>query len=90
MSANERKTQLFEWNPETKPYPSESSIMELFEEHVRSTPNRIAVEFGNEVLTYGLDLVWNGHAPQTTPLYCFLKGRAWFRDSIQTAGFSVH
>ncbi|ASB52635.1 non-ribosomal peptide synthetase [Bacillus velezensis] len=53
MSANERKTQLFEWNPETKPYPSESSIMELFEEHVRSTPNRIAVEFGNEVLTYG-------------------------------------
>ena len=27
--------------------------MELFEEHVRSTPNRIAVEFGNEVLTYG-------------------------------------
>ncbi|WP_139488136.1 non-ribosomal peptide synthetase [Brevibacillus dissolubilis] len=52
ISADERNTQLIEWNQTDKPYPSESCLHELFEQHAHATPDNIALVFGDEQVTY--------------------------------------
>ena len=52
LSATERHRLLVEWNDTERAYPKNRCIHELFEEQVERTPNRVAVVFGNESLTY--------------------------------------
>ena len=49
--AQQRKL-LVEWNDTQTEYPRDKSIHQLFEEQVKRTPNAVAVEFGNQQLTY--------------------------------------
>ncbi|PPA87727.1 non-ribosomal peptide synthetase [Brevibacillus laterosporus] len=53
ISDGERTIQIIDWNRTEKPYPSESCLHELFEQLAKTTPNKIAVEFGDEMVTYG-------------------------------------
>jgi len=52
MSAEERSRLLFEFNQTCTKYPINTAIHRLFEEQVEKTPDKIAVVFGNESLTY--------------------------------------
>jgi len=52
LSATERHRLLVEWNNTERVYPKNRCIHELFEEQVKRTPNRVAVVFGDESLTY--------------------------------------
>ncbi|MCP6758271.1 MAG: amino acid adenylation domain-containing protein [Fischerella sp. CENA71] len=44
--------QLVDWNDTFVDYPQDKCIPQLFEEQVERTPNAVAVEFGNQQLTY--------------------------------------
>ncbi|BAY37781.1 amino acid adenylation domain-containing protein [Nostoc sp. NIES-2111] len=44
--------QLVDWNDTQVDYPQDKCIHQLFEEQVERTPNAVAVEFGNQQLTY--------------------------------------
>ncbi|BAY25368.1 non-ribosomal peptide synthase [Calothrix sp. NIES-2100] len=44
--------QLLVWNNTQVDYPRDKSIHQLFEEQVERTPDAVAVEFGNQQLTY--------------------------------------
>nr|WP_211178745.1 non-ribosomal peptide synthetase [Brasilonema octagenarum] len=48
----EQQQLLVEWNNTQVDYPREKSIPQLFEEQVQRTPDAVAVEFGNQQLTY--------------------------------------
>ncbi|QCX74368.1 Tyrocidine synthase 3 [Streptomyces sp. YIM 121038] len=52
LPAAERHRLLTEWNDTDKPYPDDHCLFELFEEHVRQRPHAIAVEHGEQRLTY--------------------------------------
>jgi amino acid adenylation domain-containing protein len=52
LSDAESEQLLVQWNDTQREYPQGSCIHELFEEQVRKTPHRVAVEFGNERLSY--------------------------------------
>ncbi|MFF9687115.1 amino acid adenylation domain-containing protein [Streptomyces sp. NPDC014623] len=52
LPAAERHRLLTEWNDTDKPYPEDHCLFELFEEHVRKRPDAIAVEHGEQRLTY--------------------------------------
>ncbi|GAA5207395.1 amino acid adenylation domain-containing protein [Streptomyces thinghirensis] len=52
LPAAERHRLLTEWNDTDKPYPDDHCLFELFEEHVRQRPDAIAVEHGEQRLTY--------------------------------------
>ncbi|MBJ3810045.1 amino acid adenylation domain-containing protein, partial [Streptomyces flavofungini] len=52
LPAAERHRLLTEWNDTDKPYPDDHCLFELFEEHVRLRPDAIAVEYGDQRLTY--------------------------------------
>lgn len=50
---NEEKHKIFyEFNNTTVKYPTNKTIVDLFEEQVKKTPNNIALVFGNQNLTY--------------------------------------
>jgi len=53
ISAEERKQMLYEWNDTAQEYPKDKTIHQLFEEQVEKAPNRTAVEYKNEYLSYG-------------------------------------
>ncbi|MFE0729511.1 amino acid adenylation domain-containing protein [Streptomyces antibioticus] len=52
LPAAERHRLLTEWNDTDQPYPDDHCLFELFEEHVRERPDAIAVEHGEQRLTY--------------------------------------
>ncbi|WP_324607487.1 non-ribosomal peptide synthetase [Streptomyces sp. NRRL B-1347] len=52
LPAAERGRLLTEWNDTDKPYPDDHCLFELFEEHVRLRPDAVAVEHGEQRLTY--------------------------------------
>ncbi|MEA2175746.1 MAG: hypothetical protein QOD00_3338 [Blastocatellia bacterium] len=52
LAQAERERLLVQWNDTDSPYPSHSSIQQLFEEQVLHTPEKIALVFGDEQLTY--------------------------------------
>src|SRR5262245_22647544 len=49
----ERQQVLHQWNATRTEYPRHQCIHELFEEQVRRTPQAVAVECGEEALSYG-------------------------------------
>ncbi|MGY4761311.1 non-ribosomal peptide synthase/polyketide synthase [Paenibacillus caseinilyticus] len=52
ISEEERRLILTEWADTAAPYPKEKTIHQLFEEQAARTPERTAVTFGSERLTY--------------------------------------
>ncbi|MFL6236839.1 MAG: amino acid adenylation domain-containing protein, partial [Thermoanaerobaculia bacterium] len=52
LDAAERRQTLVEWNRTALAYPSETPVHELFEQWVKRTPEAVAVEFGDDRLTY--------------------------------------
>ncbi len=52
LTADEEWQQLIEWNSTNTDYERDQSVHELFEEQVARTPSNIAIEFGDQRLTY--------------------------------------
>src|SRR5262249_45357774 len=52
LSEGERRQLLVEWNQTERPYPSERSIAELFEEQAARHPEKIALVHGSSVVSY--------------------------------------
>ncbi|MFL9458774.1 AMP-binding protein [Tolypothrix bouteillei VB521301_2] len=52
ISLEERHQLLLEWNETAVDYPQDKCLHQLFEEQVERTPDAVAVEFGNQQLTY--------------------------------------
>ena len=52
LSVKEKNQILYEFNNTKTDYPSNKNIITLFEEQVEKTPNKIAVVFENQKLTY--------------------------------------
>ncbi|HYO60110.1 non-ribosomal peptide synthetase, partial [Archangium sp.] len=52
LSEGERRQVLEEWNRTGAEYPREASLPELFEAQVRRRPGAVAVEYGEQRLTY--------------------------------------
>ena len=52
ISADEREELLYEFNDTRADYPIEKTIHQLFEEQVSRTPEKIALHFGREDMTY--------------------------------------
>ncbi|SMO63679.1 amino acid adenylation domain-containing protein [Melghirimyces algeriensis] len=52
LSKEERRTLLVEWNQTDRSYPADSCLHHLFEKTALHHPDRIAVEFGEEHMTY--------------------------------------
>jgi amino acid adenylation domain-containing protein len=53
LLADAERSQLLEqWNATSTDYPRDTCVHELFEEQVRRTPDAVAVEFGEDRLTY--------------------------------------
>ena len=52
LTERERYQLLIDWNNTQKEYPINKCIHQLFEEQVEHTPDAVAVEFGNQQLTY--------------------------------------
>jgi amino acid adenylation domain-containing protein len=53
LTAPERETILETWNQTEREYPRDRPLATLIEEQVRSGPDRIAITFGEQHLTYG-------------------------------------
>jgi amino acid adenylation domain-containing protein len=53
LTERERTQILTDWNNTATDYPSGKTIHELFEEQARRTPDRVALVFGREQLTFG-------------------------------------
>lgn len=52
LGAAERRQVLVEWNDTAAEYPKNQCIHELFEAQAERTPDQIALDFGDEYLTY--------------------------------------
>lgn len=52
ITPEEKNTLLFDFNQTSLVYPNTKTIAELFEEQVEKTPNKIALVFGHQKLTY--------------------------------------
>jgi aspartate racemase len=52
LSARERRQLIVEWNDTRRDLPADRVISELFEDRVREAPDRVAVEFEDQALTY--------------------------------------
>lgn len=53
LSATERRQLLIEWNKTATEYPRDKCIHEIFETRAEAHPDRVAVVYGNQSLTYG-------------------------------------
>ncbi|MCP5045554.1 MAG: AMP-binding protein, partial [bacterium] len=53
ISKEEREKILFSFNATQTPYPEDKMLVELFEEQVQKSPNRIALVFEEKQITYG-------------------------------------
>jgi amino acid adenylation domain-containing protein len=52
MPPAERQLQLIDWNQTSRPYPCDLSIHSLFEQQVAKTPDHLAVQSGDQSLTF--------------------------------------
>ena len=52
LSDEDRLQQVFEWNATSSDYPRDSTVQGLFEEQARMRPRSIALECGDEKITY--------------------------------------
>jgi aspartate racemase len=52
ISESERRQLLVEWTDTARPYPANNSVQELFEEQVALAPDAVALNFGDERLSY--------------------------------------
>jgi amino acid adenylation domain-containing protein len=52
LSEQEQQTLLVQWNDTERPYPSDASLPELFEQQVERYPDNVALVFGEQQLTY--------------------------------------
>lgn len=52
LDKEERNTILFSWNESDKTYPQSTSLMQLFEQQVRTTPTAPALKYKNAELSY--------------------------------------
>ncbi len=52
LSSEERKQILYDFNNTKADYPKDKTVIQLFEEQARKTPNAVAVVFEDEQLTY--------------------------------------
>jgi len=52
LSAEERQQLLFDFNDTAVTYPTDKTVVDLFEEQVAKTPNKVAVVFEEVTLTY--------------------------------------
>ncbi len=52
LSEAERHQLVVEWNDTADDYPRDRRVHELFEQQARSTPDRVAVQIGEQSLTY--------------------------------------
>ncbi|HTD55954.1 MAG TPA: amino acid adenylation domain-containing protein [Silvibacterium sp.] len=52
LTPAQKQQQLLDWNQTAAQYPRTSSVHRVFEQQARSTPDAIAVTFGNQSLTY--------------------------------------
>ncbi len=52
LTKKEREKILIEWNDTEKEYPKNKSIHKLFEEQVERAPDKVALTFGDDNLTY--------------------------------------
>jgi amino acid adenylation domain-containing protein len=52
LTESEYQKIIFDWNQTNVSYPSEKTIVQLFEKQVNETPDHIAVVFDNEKLSY--------------------------------------
>ncbi|MCP5047179.1 MAG: AMP-binding protein, partial [bacterium] len=53
LSAEEKKQVLYDFNATSAPYPKDKTLYQLFEEQSDRHPHRIAVDSGDQQLTYG-------------------------------------
>ena len=53
LSPLERRRVLYEWNDTAADYPADVCIHELFEEHVKKSPDAVALVFEDRALSYG-------------------------------------
>jgi amino acid adenylation domain-containing protein len=53
LTPPEREQLLVEWNQTDTEYPKNRCIHELFEEQVKRTPEKVAIVYGDQQLTYG-------------------------------------
>ncbi|MCE9674106.1 amino acid adenylation domain-containing protein, partial [Myxococcus stipitatus] len=53
LPPNEREQVLVEWNDTARPYPSDATVAEAFSRHARLRPSAVALESGEERVTYG-------------------------------------
>lgn len=58
MNDDERVRVLEQWNATQVEYPREACVHELFEQQAQSTPEALALEFGDKALTYGELNAW--------------------------------
>src|SRR5579871_6168399 len=52
MSDREHRSLVIDYNKSAAPWPSDKTIVDLFESQVERTPNDEAIRLGNESLTY--------------------------------------
>jgi amino acid adenylation domain-containing protein len=52
LSEGEKQQLLYEFNDTAVDYPREKTVMDLFEEQVKKTPDQVAVWFGADKMTY--------------------------------------
>jgi amino acid adenylation domain-containing protein len=52
LSETERQRAITEWNATGTAYPRDASLQDLFEAQVQQSPDALAVQFGDEALTY--------------------------------------
>ncbi|MBD2798471.1 AMP-binding protein, partial [Xenorhabdus sp. 18] len=52
LSAEERHTLLHDWNQTDAPYPQDKTLPQRFEVQVEKTPDKVALVFEGETLTY--------------------------------------
>ena len=52
MPEEEKNKILYEFNDTKRDYPKDKTVIELFEEQVRKTPDKVALVFENETMTY--------------------------------------
>src|SRR5262249_2773050 len=52
MSERQRQQLLDGWNATERPYPQDRTVLDLFHEQVQAGPDRVAVRFTGEAVTY--------------------------------------
>ncbi|WP_440993932.1 non-ribosomal peptide synthetase [Cysteiniphilum litorale] len=83
ISQSERHKMLYEWNNTDKPYPTDITIHELFQQQAQKTPDNIAVVHHDQQLTYQqLNEQSNQLARYIRKKYCEKKKKSLMPDTL--------